>query len=270
MATVEVRKLPTQVAVHLGRELIALAREPGAVLPSEQEICARYGVSRTVAREAMQLLAGLDLVRISSGRRMELRPPQEWNYLHPLLLDMLDPIEVRHLLVELHEVRLMIEPVVAARAAGSIGREQLDRLEATLAAMRALESEPDRYLECDLAFHAQICAVIGNRVLDRILYSCRWLLMASRRVTNRLWESLATVTDEHQAIFRALAAHDPQAAEAAMRAHLAGNVRAWSLPPDVIAAVLERAADPTRSRVVPSANVSTRKGENDEVMEADR
>jgi hypothetical protein len=78
------------------------------------------------------------------------------------------------------------------------------------------------------------------------------------------------VTDEHRAIYRALAAHDPQAAEAAMRAHLAGNARAWSLPPELIAAVLEPAAQSVRERVASSVDTPMRKGGSDEVIAVDR
>ncbi|MCX2728521.1 FadR/GntR family transcriptional regulator [Thermomicrobium sp. 4228-Ro] len=260
--TREVWKLPTQVAIQLGRQILTVAHDPGATLPSEQEICAQYDVSRTVAREAMQLLGSLDIVRISSGRRMTLRPPEDWNYLHPLMLEILDPVEVRRLLADLHEVRLMIEPVVAARAAQRIGMDQLHRLEAILGRMRALESDPDRYLEYDLQFHAEICNVLDNRVLHRILYSCRWLLMASRRVTNRLWASLAAVTEEHERIFRALAQQDPQAAEAAMRSHLEGNARAWSLPPDLMVEALEHPAGPRGKPALPAAEASPRPRES--------
>lgn len=256
MPEVMVQKLPLQVALHLGRQLIAAAGQPGLVLPSEQEICEEYGVSRTVAREAVRILEGLDLVRVSSGRRMELRPPREWDYLNPLLIQMLDPVDVRQILIDLHEVRLLIEPAVTGRAATMLSAEGLARLESCLARMRELEDDPDRYLEQDLLFHMEICWAVGNRVLDRILYSCRWLLAASRKVTNLLWESLAAVTEEHEAIYRALAARDPSAAEAAMRAHLEGNARAWVFEPVVI----EQAVQGSKAKMLSSPEAESSVG----------
>jgi hypothetical protein len=55
-----------------------------------------------------------------------------------------------------------------------------------------------------------------------------------------------------------------------MRAHLAGNARAWSLPPELIAAVLEPAAQSVRERVASGVNTPMRKGGSDEVIEVDR
>ncbi len=58
--------------------------------------------------------------------------------------------------------------------------------------MAALESDPDAYLEVDHEFHMEICRAADNRILDRIMYSARWLGIASRRVTNE--DSLPNAT----------------------------------------------------------------------------
>jgi DNA-binding FadR family transcriptional regulator len=67
-----------------------------------------------------------------------------------------------------------------------------------------------------------ICQAADNRILDRIMYSARWLLSASRRVTNR-HNALHKVTQAHARIFAAIEARDAEAARQAMRDHLQPN-----------------------------------------------
>lgn len=228
MTEVRVRKLPRQVAAVLGRRIVsAAAGGPDVPLPTEHEICADFRVSRSVAREALSILAGLNMVTISQGKRVTLRPMREWDYLSPLMLELLPTEQVHRLLGELHEVRLMLEPGIAARAAELISPEGLARLQAALGQMAALEAEPDAYLEQDLRFHMELCWAQRNRVLERIVYSCRWLLTASREVTNAAPQPMGSVTEAHRQIYLAVKARDPAAARHAMAAHLETVTPIW-------------------------------------------
>jgi DNA-binding FadR family transcriptional regulator len=219
---VKVRTLPVQVAAHLTRRIVAGEAGDGRA-PSELEICQEFGVSRVVARETLKILASLDIVEIAQGRRVIVRPRAEWDYLSPLLAEWLPEEHVDELLQELHEMRVLLEPELAAMAAASITDEALVRLRDELERMRSLETEPDAYLEIDHEFHMTICRAADNRILDRIMYSARWLLTASRRVTNEVPGSLRRATEAHARIFAALEARDPDAARDAMRTHLRGN-----------------------------------------------
>jgi DNA-binding FadR family transcriptional regulator len=219
---VKVRTLPVQVAAHLTRRIVNGELQEGRA-PSELEISQEFGVSRVVARETLKFLASLDIVEIAQGRRVVVRPQAEWDYLNPLLAEWLPEEHVDELLQELHEMRVLLEPELAAKAAVSISEETLARLREELDRMAALESEPDRYLEVDLEFHMEICRAANNRILDRIMYSARWLFTASRRVTNEPPGSLQRATEAHSRLFAALQARDPDAAREAMRSHLQGN-----------------------------------------------
>jgi DNA-binding FadR family transcriptional regulator len=219
---VNIQTLPVQVAARLVQR-IANGELPDGQALSEFEITQDFGVSRAVAREALKLLASLDIVNIAQGRRVALRPPAEWDYLNPLLSEWLPDQERDALLRELQGMRLLLEPELAAMAAVTIPDEALARLRTELEHMSALESEPDDYLEVDLAFHMAICQAANNRILDRIMYSARWLLTASRRVTNEAPNSLHNATEVHARIFAALEARDPGAAREAMREHMQRN-----------------------------------------------
>jgi DNA-binding FadR family transcriptional regulator len=219
---VKVRTLPVQVAAHLTRRIVDGEFEEERA-PSELDISQEFGVSRVVARETLKILASLDIVEIAQGRRVVVRPQAEWDYLNPLLAEWLPEEHVVELLKELHQMRLLLEPELAAMAASNISEETLSRLREELHRMASLEEEPDDYLEVDHEFHMAICRAADNRILDRIMYSARWLGTASRQVTNAVPGGLHRATDAHTRIFAALEARDPEAAREAMRSHLQRN-----------------------------------------------
>lgn len=225
-SAIQVRKLPHQVALVLGRRVAAADPAVSAPLPTEQEISSEFGVSRTVAREALGILRSLDMVSIAQGKRMTARPRREWDYLNPLILEILEPDDVHRLLAELHDVRLLLEPEIAAWAAQRIEPEGIERLRQSVARMRGLEDDPDAYLDEDLGFHMELSWAHENRVLERIVFACRWLLTASRRVTGAVGD-LSAVTRAHEQIYLAVAARDPDAAHAAMVSHLETVTHIW-------------------------------------------
>lgn len=218
---VKLRTLPTQVAgVLVGR--IAQREFADGLAPSEQQIAVEFGVSRAVAREALKILASLDIVDIAQGRRVTIRPEAEWDYLSPLIIDWLPPDQIRQLFHELHAARLIFEPAIAAEAAKTLTEQNLETLGRLLAEMDA-QTDSTAYLELDLDFHLEICRATKNRILDRFMYSSRWWQYASRRISNRPPLALPKATLQHRAIYDALAARDPALAEQAMRAHLMTN-----------------------------------------------
>jgi DNA-binding FadR family transcriptional regulator len=135
-------------------------------LPTEQDICAEFGVSKTTAREVIGALASRGLVAVRHGRRMEIRPVSEWNHLDPLLLELnRDAEDVRRTLGDLHDLRMLLEPEIAARAALMATDEQLSRMRYAIERMEELEADPDAYLEIDVDFHSELAAATGNIVL---------------------------------------------------------------------------------------------------------
>jgi DNA-binding FadR family transcriptional regulator len=211
-----------QVAAHLTRRIVEGDIEDGRA-PSELDISQEFGVSRVVARETLKILASLDIVDVAQGRRVVVRPRAEWDYLSPLLIEWLPTEIVDELLQELHQMRVLLEPELAAMAAASITDETLERLSDEIDRMSALEADPDAYLEVDHEFHMEICRAADNRILDRIMYSARWLGTASRRITNEAPAALRCATTDHTEIYEALVARDPSGARAAMRKHLSNN-----------------------------------------------
>ena len=171
---------------------------------------------------------------------MEIRPVAEWNHLDPLLLELNDdPDGVRKTLGDLHDLRMLLEPEIAARAALMATDEQLERMRDAVERMEVLEDDPDAYLEIDVDFHSEIASATGNVVLAFVLDSVRELLRVSRRVTN-LINAMPETTVAHRRIYEALTAREPETARQAMRAHLLTVTEVWTRRMDEPVQLLSR------------------------------
>ncbi len=221
-------KLSDQVTRELARRIANGEFDEDEPLPTEFEICQEFGVSKTTAREVIRSLAERGFVDVRQGRRMQLRRASEWNQLDPLMIELIDDPEVaRRYLADVHYVRTLIEPEVAARAALQADEEQIARAGAAIDAMAKLMDDPDAYLEADVAFHRELAAATGSVILMFVLDSLGELQRLSRRVTNRLLKRLPEATREHRLILEAVVAREPEQAREAMQAHLLTVEHVW-------------------------------------------
>jgi DNA-binding FadR family transcriptional regulator len=227
---VRTNKLGRQVVRLVGGDIIRAEGDPEFIVPSETEIGLQYGVSRTVAREVIQELERLGLIEVAHGRRSFVRPPTDWNYLDPALLEMTadDDLLTQQTIRELHEARMLIEPYVAGRAAQRADDDLLDKLQTEVSAMAHLEHDSDAYAGHDVQFHLAIAEAAGNRVLCSVLRDTRHLLERSLQVTNQIPHGLEVGTQAHARILGAIAARDPVLARQVMRDHLAWTTQLWS------------------------------------------
>lgn len=227
MNKVRIQKLGEQVVRQIGARIVQGEYSETRELPSELEISEEFQVSRTVAREVVSTLVSLGLIQKSQGRRMTLRPRTEWDYLNPLLLEFHSPEDVRRILGDLHDLRLLLEPEIAARAATQIAPDRVASMEAAVQAMKLSTTHPAVYLEHDLAFHMQLAWACNNVVLSSVLRSISGILFASLTVTTLVPSGLQTPTADHEKILEAVAAGDPGKARHAMQQHLEFTNKVW-------------------------------------------
>jgi DNA-binding FadR family transcriptional regulator len=221
-------KLSDQVTRALARRIANREIGEDVPPPTELEICQEFGVSKATARDVIRSLAERGFVEVRQGRRMQVRAASEWNQLDPLMIELIDDPEVaRRYLADVHYVRTLIEPEVAARAALSATDEQIGRARVSVNAMASLEEDPDAYLEADVAFHRELAAATGSVILAFVLDSLGELQRLSRRVTNRLLHRMPEATREHRLILEAVDAHEPERAREAMQEHLKTVAHVW-------------------------------------------
>jgi GntR family transcriptional repressor for pyruvate dehydrogenase complex len=208
-------RLYQDLARRLIAELSSGRYTVGDRLPAERELSVTYGVSRPTVREAVIALEvqGLVEVRVGSGAYVKRLPGKN------------DIPGFNITAFELTEARLLFEGEAAALAATQITAEGLAELEALVEEIERENRNPHGTEKADRAFHLAIARATRNTaVLEAV--ERLWDLRSGSPESALLHEkarsaNIKPVVDEHTAILTALREHDPVAARAAMRAHLA-------------------------------------------------
>jgi DNA-binding FadR family transcriptional regulator len=211
----------SQVADHFEQAILSGELAPGELLPSERELSARMGVSRSVVREALGRLASLGLVRSihGSGTRVEPAGTRQVTVGYQRLLSRPDCRPE-----DLSAVRLPLETAIAAAAAARRTDEHLARLEGTQKILGNPRRSLEAHVKADLEFHALLAEATGNPLFQVVLAPIQELLIQSRwRTLGRYGADLAC--RHHARILEAVRAGDPAAAERAMRAHIKANLQ---------------------------------------------
>ena len=216
-------------------QMIRGAPAPGASLPSEAELAARYDVSRLTIREAVKLLEGRGLLIIARGRKAVVREPDGAAFADFLTsIIRYDPKG----LFDLVEVRLSLEVQSATLAAKRATRAGIAAIEGELQGMRDTLGAPGDPLTNeqelgfhthDVGFHEAVALASGNRVLgylfEAMAQPLREGFFISRRGHERRGHTLHDTIDAHQRILDCIKAGNGRAAADAMRLHLKDTER---------------------------------------------
>jgi GntR family transcriptional repressor for pyruvate dehydrogenase complex len=195
---------------------------PGERLPPERELVARLGVSRTVVREALNLLEARGLVSIEHGRGAIVSGGSTEAVRETLgLLLRVQP----GVLGELMEVRRILEVEVAALAAERAGPKEVAEMRGRLEAMRASIEAPEGYVDADVEFHAALARATENRVLLVMLEPVVDLLRASREVSASRPGSARRALGEHERVLERVERGDAAGAREEMRQHMDATAR---------------------------------------------
>jgi GntR family galactonate operon transcriptional repressor len=222
------RSLKDQLVEDLGFEIVAGRLRPGDLLPNESVLLARYHVSRTVLRDALNVLSSKGLLDARPKRGTVVRPRLDWSQLDPTVIGWSGAAdeddsseEVAHRLDQLIEVRHIIEPAAAALAARRGTPEDFSRMADAYSAMEGAGPSVEEFMKADLAFHIACLRASHNDFLLPIAHAIRTAMTTSLRITNRDPEENRNVSlPLHRAILDAVVARNPDAAVAAMERHL--------------------------------------------------
>lgn len=239
------RGLHQVVVDGIGLRIVRGELPIGAALPTEDDLSSELGVSRTVVREAIKVLASKGLVQARPKTGTRVLPRNHWSLIDPDVLGWQarsDP--GMDFYRDLDEVRRLIEPRAAGLAATRRSPDELARMTAIVADMAASVDDPERYTATDLALHECILEATHNELLFQMTTTIGTALQASRALTNRAPGGIAASIPLHERVVAALGAGDASAAEDAMRAIVdaAWNDARRLLDPDAGAA-LDRAPE---------------------------
>lgn len=210
-------KVYEKVAEQIQRLIRDGLLKPGDKLPPERELAETFQVSRSSLRDAIRVLELMGMVEARQGEGTVVREPSGEAVASPLTAALL---QQREFVSELLELRGMIEPTLAARAATHADADDLTHLEDILRRQKEKVDGGELAIEEDSEFHYSIARASNNKVVLRVVDVFMDLLRESRKqalqVEGRLQKSLAS----HQQILAAIARHDAAAAEKAMRRHI--------------------------------------------------
>lgn len=192
---------------------------PGYRLPSERKLCERFSASRTSVREALSALNSQGLIQVQMGRGSfvaDFTVPKTdsvllfWEGNHDVSLD------------EVAEVRLAIEPQIAALAALRATGEQLEQLRTTLDNLRGYidSSNLGGRVFADIAFHDCLVRAANNQLYVSIYRGIEPILFDIRRMGLKSVERSEKVLGMHAEIYRSVKDREPDAAASAMWTHL--------------------------------------------------
>lgn len=227
----EDRGLFGDVVNRLGEDIVTGRIPEGEILYVEQ-VCRELGISRSVVREGFRILAAMGLIESRPQRGTKVLPIPSWDLLNSRVIRW-RARSAGYLAQqrELLELRLGIESVAARLAATRIPEAEAEAIARCAEEMERCFRANDRqgFFRADAEFHGSLLEGSGNRVLAQFAETISANLMARsydpRPGTEALYEEAVR---RHVKLADAIAARDPEAAEAWAREIVAGTLEEFS------------------------------------------
>lgn len=216
--TTVLRGLHAQTVETIGSRIVQGRYAPGTAL-SPDELEEEFGISKTVLREALRVLAAKGLVDARQKRGTVVRPRSSWSLLDADLLRWQGGEPDAGFLANLAEVRSIVEPAGARLAAERHTDADLVALRAAVQAMADAGTDAAAVVAADLAFHRALLDSAHNELLSRMEVVIEAGLRARDQVVHGA-ENWPDSIGVHQAIIDAIAVGDGAAAQAAVEALL--------------------------------------------------
>lgn len=211
------RNLTHGLVDRLGRAIVTGKYDDAPPL-TEAELAQEYGVSRSVIREALKMLAAKGLLGARPRQGTVVEPPSSWNLFdNDVLHWLLERGFSIDLMAQFNQLRAAIEPEGAALAARAATPSGIASIEAGLTRMMRAEQGLEDALEADIAFHVAILQASGNPFYLQLCEVVDTALRTSIRLTNRLEGRPADLAD-HAEVLDAIRARDIDRSRSAMRA----------------------------------------------------
>jgi GntR family transcriptional repressor for pyruvate dehydrogenase complex len=212
-----------QIAGELEQEILAGKLPPGERLPSEEKLCERFSVSRTVIREAIQQLRGRGLLRTLKGSGTYIADPS----LESLgsAVESYSALAEESDFLELIDFRILIETECARLAALNAGEQIIKELQKILDTMEKVRGTRSKFSKADIAFHLAIARGSGNGIYSILLGALEKRCIEYAQINRGDGDWYTPVIDTHRTILEAIEAGLPDKAAEAMRKHLISSRR---------------------------------------------
>src|SRR6266849_10188215 len=149
--TVKTSRLYEQIVQQVEDSILKGQLKPGDQLPAERDLAQRLGVSRTAVREAVKTLREKGLVEAYSGRGTFITDGTSQAARQSF--DLMVKVGQQEGSPHLAELRLILEPGIAALAADRVKDEDVAAMREAVEVMERSQKDPEAYIEADLDFH---------------------------------------------------------------------------------------------------------------------
>jgi len=215
---VRTSRLYEQIVQQIEESVLNGTLKPGDQLPAERELAQRLGVSRTAVREAVKALREKGLVEAYSGRGTFVTDGTSQAARQSF--DLMVKIGQQEGAPHLAELRLILEPGIAALAAVRAKEDDLVALRETVAVMDRAQDDPEAYIEADLDFHLALAETVANPLILSLIDSIVGLLREQRIKIFNVEGGPQRGQIHHKRILEAMERRDAEMARTSMRAHL--------------------------------------------------
>lgn len=219
------RSLTFELVEQLSAEIQKGTLISGQKLPTEAAIMARFGVSRTVVREAISKLQAGGLVQTRHGIGTFVLAQTDT----PAFRVNPNQLSTLHDVIALLELRISVETEAAALAAVRRTESNLRVMQAAMVAFSNAIEEGRDAVAADFQFHHEIARATQNTHFADMMNSLgaqsipRARLETTRTLDADRLAYLRRVHQEHESILNAIAAQEAESARAAMRTHLSNS-----------------------------------------------
>ena len=215
---VRTSRLYEQIVQQIEESVLNGTLKPGDQLPAERELAQRLGVSRTAVREAVKALREKGLVEAYSGRGTFVTDGTSQAARQSF--DLMVKIGQQEGAPHLAELRLILEPGIAALAAVRAKEDDLVALREAVAVMDRAQDDPEAYIEADLDFHLALAETVANPLILSLIDSIVGLLREQRIKIFNVEGGPQRGQIHHKRILEAMERRDAEMARTSMRAHL--------------------------------------------------
>jgi DNA-binding FadR family transcriptional regulator len=208
----------------LGLKIISGAYPENSILPGDTELLQRFGVSRTVLREALKTLAAKGLIQPKAKIGTRVLERSHWNLFDPdILVWHFEAGATADFLASIVEMRLALEPEAAGLAALRRTDAQLETLFGWVAQMGEAKESAADFVDSDLQFHIAVAEASGNPFMRSISALIEVALVTTFTISSPIPNSESHVRSvaRHAAIAEAIRDGNVEAAKAAMRVVIA-------------------------------------------------
>lgn len=214
------RRLYEEIVEQL-MDLIISGKVPaGTQLPSERELVDQFAVGRSAVREALFALQKMGLVTLNSGEPATVIAPTPDALVGELKGAVRYFLSKPSSMRDMQGARVFFEAGLARYAAQHATAEQIEALKIALDLNEKTIGDRKRFIDTDVDFHRVLADIPGNSIFATLHVALLEWLREQRATSGNVSGSREMAFRAHREIFDAVKAHDPDAAEEAMRTHL--------------------------------------------------